>query len=348
MNKLFDTIDEKQVRHTAIEFSSIKKVEGEDNLYKMTISTNQVDRYDEVVIQTGMQTDNYMLNPVVLWGHDYRIPAIGQTIKLIKQVKKTIAHFKFADTVFAQEIKSLVDGKFLRASSIGFMPLDFDQAKGTHIKYELFEWSLVNIPANPGALALMAKGIKELECKELEVYVCKQGDTGCKICSKIMSEIKRLETEAVKDDTSKAKDNTITTEEVKTETKTPWEAPNTFYDAKDIDLEFLKEFEGMEMVEEKLKGEVEVTDDEKEILDKFCEVGLSLKKKNGIIDEINQELSKAEKPLSEKINQLDDQIKQLALQKEADDKEEADIKNLIKISSKALNLVLSKKNNKNK
>ena len=354
--KLFDEETIQKIKYTSFEGSSIKKVEGEDDVFKMTISTNQVDRYDEIVNQEGIDTANYEKNPVVLWGHDYSIPAIGQTIKLIRQKSKTIAHFIFAKTPFAQEIKLLVEGGFIRTSSIGFMGIDFDRDKNEFVKSELLEWSIVNIPANPGALALMAKGIKELKCKEVEAYVCKKGDANCKIYAGVMEELKKLEikeeekpeNEPTKEPISEEKeeDNTIITEEAKAELEGAQEETKVFYEAKDIDLKFLEDVDIEENIKSKLKGETEILEEEKSLLDIICTMGLCINKKSDIIDEINQEKIKSEKPQSEKIDQIDEKLDKILQGIETEKMGNKEESELIKIASKAINKVLSNKNTK--
>lgn len=142
--------------------------------FRMVISTDQVDRHGEVVNQDGWLTDNYMKSPVVLWGHDsYSVP-VGITDKLSIQiengVKSLIAEGRFASHEFAQTVRKLYDDGMVRASSVGFIPMEYEG--NTITKAELLEWSFVSIPANPFALSargydvnlLMAKGIiKEAE-----------------------------------------------------------------------------------------------------------------------------------------------------------------------------------------
>ncbi len=337
MTKLFSDIETKNILRSALEGSYIKaagKDENGEEIFKIVISTNQTDRYGEIVEQEGIDITNYLKNPIVLWGHDYYLPPIGKTLKLIQQKRKTTAYFVFAPTQFAQEIKSLVKGGFVNMSSIGFISTDFDRDNGVHRTSELLEYSLVDVPANPGAemqRTLFAKGIKELECKEVEKYVCKRGDSGCKIYSKVMEELKRLrelreETDAVEENIGEEK---------------------IFYKSVDIDTSFLGETEeDTEEIEKKIKGEVEIEEAEEKYLDLICAMGLLLKKRNDIIEEINDEKSKVEKTRKEQIHQLDEKIKDILQGNKANEEEEEVTKNLIKISSKALNLALSKINNK--
>jgi len=355
MIKLFNEVKD-QIKYTVVDDSSIKAVDGEDKdgekVFKIVISTNQVDRYDEIVKQDGIDIVRYLKNPVVLWGHDYDLPPIGKSIEIIQQKTKTLAKFIFAGTQFAQEIKLLVEGGFVNMSSIGFISHDFDREKNIHNISELLEFSLVDIPANPGAemqrsvmIKSMAEGIKKLNCKEVEAYACKKGDSGCKIYSKIMEEIKKLEEKEEENPENKPPKDDISNDSK--ENNTDNTDNKLFYEGKDLDLNFLKEIEKtFDNLEAKIKGEEEIIEEEKKFIDIICEMGLLLKKKNDIIEETSQELSKAEKPLQEKINQLDDKIKDILHKEKTEEEKEEQTNQLIKLAAKSLNLALSRYNNK--
>ncbi len=359
MTKLFEEIELKNILRTALEGSQIIRVraagkdkDGEE-IFKIVISTMQTDRYGEIVVQEGIDTDNYLKNPIVLWGHDYYLPPIGKTIKLIKQKTKTTAYFVFAKTQFAQEIKYLVEEGFVNTASIGFISREFDKDRGMHLSSELLEFSLIDVPANPGAemqRSLLAEGIVKLGCREVEEYICKRADTGCKIYNSVIKSIKDIrskENEEQNDDLSNEddEDNTNITTEETNNTGENGKGTKIFYDAKDISfLDLLEEEE--ESIVKKLKGEEEIQEEEKQYLDLICKMGLLIKKKNDIIEEINSEESEAEKTRKEQINQLDERIKRILQGNKANEEEEEITKNLIKISSKALNLALSKINNK--
>lgn len=160
------------------EMDSLKETTAPDNgTFKMVISTDDVDRHGEIVSQDGWLTDNYMKNAVVLWGHEnYSIP-VGITDKLsletVNGKKQLVAEGRFAGHEFAQTLRQMYDAGMLKASSVGFIPLEFNGNIIT--KAELLEWSFVSIPANPFALdaakavgldvtMLMSKGfLKEMK-----------------------------------------------------------------------------------------------------------------------------------------------------------------------------------------
>lgn len=128
----------------------------------------------------GMLTENYINNPVVLWNHgyDFSLP-IGisespngkSTVKKFKKRMEATVHFSQV-LPEAEMIFALVAEGILRTASIGFLPLIAKQIKleaagrklteseetwsGTRgydfLESELFEWSVVDVPADPGAL----------------------------------------------------------------------------------------------------------------------------------------------------------------------------------------------------
>ncbi len=89
------------------------------------VSTKDLDRDGEILIPSGAVLDEFKLNPVVLWGHDYSQPPIGsdQWIKIDKQngIKaKTV----YASTDFAKDIFTLKKEGHLRSQSVGFIPIE--------------------------------------------------------------------------------------------------------------------------------------------------------------------------------------------------------------------------------
>jgi len=151
-----------------LEVKKLKDDTTVDNgTFKMVISTDNVDRHGEIVNQDGWLTDNYMKNAVVLWGHDsYAIP-VGITDKLSIQiengVKSLVAEGRFASHDFAQCLRKLYDDGMLRASSVGFIPMEYEG--NTITKAELLEWSFVSIPANPFALSARGYNVSDLIAK---------------------------------------------------------------------------------------------------------------------------------------------------------------------------------------
>ena len=137
-----------------------------------TLSTFDLDRYDERVDPLGWELANYQKNPVVQWAHRYDIPAIGRMAEIATDEAGLHGSIIFNDKDydhFGWGIGCRVRNGIIRAGSVGFRPLVIEipskaeSADGTALifrKQELLEFSICNVPANPFALA---------DCSELAV-----------------------------------------------------------------------------------------------------------------------------------------------------------------------------------
>ena len=145
--------------------------------FEVAITTENLDRYQEVIKLDGWELDHYRNNPVVLWGHDHKLLPIGVATELFVQDGKLVARGKFAPHEQAQEIRRLYDLGIVRATSVGF--IEKEREGNLITKAELLEFSFVSVPANPYALSLamksgvsvnemVTKGIMFIEEKEAE------------------------------------------------------------------------------------------------------------------------------------------------------------------------------------
>jgi len=198
--------------YTPAEIKSTSK-EGDDEIYEVLVSSGKVDRLGDTINPKGWYLTNYNKNPVILWAHQSggmfgaAIPPVGQATKTwVKDEEELWQKQIFAPTPLAQELKTLVDGRFLRAQSVGFLPLVEDGEKGNieiegrmyrrifkeelksyvekgfveiagkryekdgqHFdKQELLEVSWVDVPALPTALVAARKMNLALMTKALE------------------------------------------------------------------------------------------------------------------------------------------------------------------------------------
>lgn len=142
------------------------KEEGGARLINMIGSAQSEDRLGDIINQDGWELANYKKNPVVLWAHQHRTPAIARSRETKVENKKLVFLLDFppegvydlSDLVF-----NLYKHKILRASSVGFLPKDYKfrkDDKGIHfLVQELLELSSVNVPAHPAALTASYDGI---------------------------------------------------------------------------------------------------------------------------------------------------------------------------------------------
>jgi len=147
-----------------------------DETYTFIGSDETLDRDGEIIKVDGWQLGNYKKNPVILWGHNHAIPAIGKAEKVYKEDGKLKFKVRFARKGtydLADTIRSLVDDGILKSVSVGYNPLErdypSDNEKGkprvVTTKAELYELSIVNVPANQNALleAMKMKGYDDTQ-----------------------------------------------------------------------------------------------------------------------------------------------------------------------------------------
>ena len=139
---------------------------ADDRVLNFRISTETVDSYGDVIKSDGWVLDRFLKNPVVLWAHSRWSPSIGKALSIGVEDNALVASAEFADAetyAFADTIYRLLKGKFLRATSVGFFPKEWVEVKDEErwgydfTKQELFEFSIVPVPANPDALTLAAQ-----------------------------------------------------------------------------------------------------------------------------------------------------------------------------------------------
>lgn len=127
---------------------------------EITISTIALDRADDEVDPDGAEFTSYKRNPVVLFGHDYSSLPVGSTTQLDVVAGRGIrARWRWLDgDPFADRVRNAWDAGVLRAASIGFMPKASEpNGRGGRrfTRWELLEWSLCAVPANPEAVRVL-------------------------------------------------------------------------------------------------------------------------------------------------------------------------------------------------
>ena len=134
---------------------------GNDKAYLVVASTGEVDRHGDTVAPDGWRLDAYRANPVVLWAHDYRQPAIGRAPAVWRQDGSLLASIEFAPTDFARTVAALYQQGYQRGVSVGFRPIRFEERRDARsgaflgirfLEQELLEISAVPVPANGNAL----------------------------------------------------------------------------------------------------------------------------------------------------------------------------------------------------
>ena len=148
--------------------TQIIKADGENRSMRFLISTDSVDRDDDVLDPKGWELERYKTNPVVMFAHDYKSLPVAKCIDIHQTSKglEAVAEFPPAGTYqFADTVYDMLKAGFLNSTSVGFRPIDFEQAKDrkgyNFRKQELTEFSIVPIPSNPDALVQQRSATSE-------------------------------------------------------------------------------------------------------------------------------------------------------------------------------------------
>lgn len=153
----------------------VKKIDEDARTIEHIISTGSEDRDGDTINPKGWILDEFLKNPVVLFGHRHDLPPIARAVKLKASEKglETLTLFPpkgispVSDTVF--DLNRL---GFLRSWSVGFDPVTFTILEDGGMAFEeqkLLEYSSVPVPANPDAVNLaVSKGI--MTDKMLDVF----------------------------------------------------------------------------------------------------------------------------------------------------------------------------------
>lgn len=147
----------------AVEEDGMREEDGVEMAF--TVSSESIDRDDDVIYQSGWDLSDYRKNPVVLWAHDSSQPPVGRSTSIyvdeVENKLKSVAAFPGKDLyAFGNMIGRMYKNGFLRGASVGFMPTEFEmdverdgQMPMNFRKQKLLEWSAVPVPSNPEGLA---------------------------------------------------------------------------------------------------------------------------------------------------------------------------------------------------
>lgn len=144
----------------------------DDYLVPFTISTAQPDRMNDMIQVEGWQLANFKQNPGVYYNHStYDLP-IGDAWNTKAEDGRLRSDVRFHGmTELSQKVARLVFLGVMRATSVGFFPIKWQDIELNEqnrkeygilypypnyarifTKQELYEFSVVTIPANPGAV----------------------------------------------------------------------------------------------------------------------------------------------------------------------------------------------------
>lgn len=136
---------------------------GQQKDMMFVASEESADRVGDVIKTEGWVLENFKRNPVLMYSHDYSIPVLGTIPNVWTEKKQLLNTVRWDDEdPFARFIKGKYERGFMKAVSVGFKAIDFEeQERGILFKQqELLEISLVPVPMHPRALK---KGLMGLQ-----------------------------------------------------------------------------------------------------------------------------------------------------------------------------------------
>jgi len=153
--------------------SFAKSIDADKKLITGYVSTFEWDRDNEKFVKGAWDLNQFLQNPVVLWAHNSSELPIARNVDLVEDDHGLMATSEFdSKNEFSMKVFDLFSRKFLNAFSVGFIPKNYEMQeidggrKGVAItEAELYEYSAVPVPANPGAL--VGREVAELAIKTL-------------------------------------------------------------------------------------------------------------------------------------------------------------------------------------
>jgi len=156
---------------------TVKAATQGERIIRFIASDESLDRDGDIVTATGWKLDNYLKNPVVLYGHDYSELPVGkaENVLIDTAARQLVIDVKFPTVeelstgepsehaLFVDSVYNLAKLGLLNAVSVGFRGIKVDPITdeaghytGRHfIEQELMELSIVPVPANANAVAIM-------------------------------------------------------------------------------------------------------------------------------------------------------------------------------------------------
>ena len=160
----------------------VKAVPGDAPVMDFIGSDETVDRYNEKILASGWELENFRANPVIPDCHDYSSVArvLGRALDVQVRDGRLTNRVEFATmNPLGNLCWKLCQGGFIKSQSVGFIPLDWEDGGSngpsrTFTKQELLEISMGVVPAQPGAtigLALKAGAVGTGDLTELSSFL---------------------------------------------------------------------------------------------------------------------------------------------------------------------------------
>lgn len=175
-------------------FGEIRATDAENRTYEFIISDESLDRHGSVILSGAWDLNNFNKNGIFCYQHlsggafedNNPDTILGPAAARLegKQLIGTCTFEPAEDNQLAEKIKRKVDFGTLKATSVGFVPIDYswgDEKRGEDPgvfyfrKVDLLEFSIVNIPSNPNAVRKSFDQSVQKLMEESKVTVKKRG-----------------------------------------------------------------------------------------------------------------------------------------------------------------------------
>lgn len=181
----------------------VKGVDFEKRQLTIVGTDETRDRDGDIIRMKGWELENFLKNPVMFWAHNYSSVPIAFATKLIRKgnPKRMIFVEQFPTAGlydFADMILALFQEQVIRASSVGFIPMEWKDIQPEEsnqeeaelrrrpsygrefMKQELLELSACGVPSNPSALVVndMVKSFFDDEKSLEQVSLALEKETG--------------------------------------------------------------------------------------------------------------------------------------------------------------------------
>jgi len=182
--------------YEAVYSGVVKQVDVAARKMTMIGTDETVDRDGDIIETKGWQLENYRKNPVFLWAHNYGSVPLARAEKVIRRKDPVRLEFHLLYPTkglhpFADMILELYGEFIINASSVGFIPFEWDNIEQEgerqentrrtwgrrYKKQELLELSGCAVPSNPNALQNALKGKSFLDMPFEEVQKWLQGQS---------------------------------------------------------------------------------------------------------------------------------------------------------------------------
>jgi hypothetical protein len=103
-----------------------RAIDDGSRIVRFCLSDGSVDRMGDRIAVNGWELGAYRKNPTVLWAHDSSAPPIGRMVRDFVTNEKLMGDVQFASAdvyPFADTIYRLVTEGFIKAGSVGFLPI---------------------------------------------------------------------------------------------------------------------------------------------------------------------------------------------------------------------------------